>query len=67
MSSEEDKLKLKIEQAEAAVAHAQRLHDEAEPGPVKFSCLQLLLAKKRALEGYIQQLCAAAGVGDNHC
>ncbi len=30
MSDEQDKLNLKIEQAEAAVARAQKLYDEAE-------------------------------------
>jgi len=43
---EQDKLNLKIEQAEAAVAHAQKVYDEAEPGSVKDSCLQLLLPDK---------------------
>ncbi len=66
MSSEKAKLKLKIEQAEAAVAHAQKVYDEAEPGPVKFSGLQLLLAKEKALEQWMEkdllQLRAAAGV-----
>ena len=50
MSNEQDKLKLKIEQAEAAVACAHQLHEQAEPGAVKDSCLQLLLAEKKALE-----------------
>ena len=49
MSDEEDTLKLKVEQAEAAVARAQKLFDEAEPGSVKDSCLQLLLAKEASL------------------
>ncbi len=49
MSDEQDKLKLKIGQAEAAVAHAQKAYDEAEPGAVKDSCLQLLLAKEASL------------------
>ena len=49
MSDEQDKLKLKIGQAEAAVAHAQKAYDEAEPGAVKHSCFQLLLAKEKAL------------------
>jgi len=70
MSDEQDKLKLKIEQAEAAVARAQKVYDESEPGPVKHSCLQLLLAKEKALEQVrekdLLQQRAAAGVGDNH-
>ena len=49
MSDEQDKLKLKIEQAEAAVARAQQVYDAAEPGSVKDSCLQLLLAKEASL------------------
>ena len=49
MSDERDELKLKIKQAEAAVAHAQKVYDEAEPGSVKDSCLQLLLAKEASL------------------
>ena len=48
MCDEQDKLKLKIEQAEAAVAHAQKVYDEAEPA-VKASYLQLLLAKEASL------------------
>jgi hypothetical protein len=78
MSDEQDKLKLKIEQAEAAVAHAQKVYDEAEPGSSKDSCLQLLLAKEASLlakEKALEQLSekdllqqrAAAGVGDSHC
>ncbi len=77
MSGEEAKLKLKIEQAEAAVARAQKDYEEAEPGSSKDSCLQLLLAKeaslladKKALEQVrekdLLQQRAAAGVGDNH-
>ena len=66
MSDEQDKLKLKIGQAEAAVAHAQKAYDEAEPGAVKNSCLQLLLAKEKALEQLrekdLLQQRAAAGV-----
>ncbi len=76
MSDKQDKLKLEIEQAEAAVARAQNVYDEAEPGSVKDSCLQLLLAKeaclladKMALEQVreldLLQQRAAAGVGDN--
>ena len=49
MSDERDELKLKIKQAEAAVAHAQKVYNEAEPGSVKDSCLQLLLAKEASL------------------
>ncbi|DBB03833.1 TPA: hypothetical protein ACH3X3_011134 [Trebouxia sp. C0006] len=49
MSGEQNKLKSKIEQAEAAVARAQKVYDEAEPGSVKDSCLQLLLAKEASL------------------
>ena len=77
MSGEQNKLKSKIEQAEAAVARAQKVYDEAEPGSVKDSCLQLLLAKeaslladKKALEQVrekdLLQQRAAAGAGDNH-
>ncbi len=70
MSDEQDKLKLKIEQAEAAVARAHQLYEEAEPGAVKDSCLQLLLAEKKALEQVrekdLLQQRAAAGAGDNH-
>ena len=50
MSDEQDKLKLKIEQAEAAAARAQQVYDAAEPGSVRDACLQLLLAKEKALE-----------------
>ena len=39
MSDEQDKLKLRIEQADAAVARAQKVYDEAEPCSVKDSCL----------------------------
>ncbi len=71
MSDEQDKLKLKVEQAEAAVARAQKVYDEAEPGSSKDSCLQLLLAKEKALEQVrekdLLQQRAAAGVGDSHC
>ena len=49
MSDEQDKLKLKIEQAEAAAAHAQQVYDAAEPGSVRDSCLQLLLTEKAFL------------------
>ena len=49
MSDEQDKLKLKIEQAEAAAACAQQAYEAAEPGPVRDSCLQLLLAKEASL------------------
>ena len=71
MSDEQDKLNLKIELAEAAVARAQELYDEAEPGSSKDSCLQLLLAEKKALEQVREKDLlpqrAAAGVGDSHC
>ena len=77
MSDEQDKLKLKIEQAEAAVARAQKMYEEAEPGSVKDSCLQLLLAKEASLlakekaleqvrEKDLLQQRAAAGASDNH-
>ena len=77
MSDEQDKLKLKIEQAEAAVARAHQLYVEAEPGAVKDSCLQLLLAEKASLlakEKALEQVRekdilhqrAAAGASDNH-
>ena len=63
MSDEQDKLKLKTEQAEAAVARAQQVYDEAEPGSFKDSCLWL---EKKALEQLrekdILQQRAAAGV-----
>ena len=49
MSDEQDKLKLKIEQAEVAVARAQQVYDAAEPGSVADSCIQLLLAEKASL------------------
>ena len=73
MSDEQDKLKLRIGQAQAAVARAQKAYDGAQPGAVKDSCLQLpltkeasLLADKKALEhvremALLQQR-AAAGV-----
>ena len=77
MCGEEAKLKLKIEQAEAAVARAQKEYEEAEPGSSKDSCLQLLLAEKASLladkkaleqvrEKDLLQQRAAAGAGDNH-
>ncbi len=77
MSGEEAKLKLKIEQAEAAVARAQKVYEEAEPGSSKDSCFQLLLAEKASLlakekaleqvrEKDLLQQRAAAGAGDNH-
>lgn len=77
MSGEEAKLKLKIEQAEAAVARAQKDYEEAEPGSSKDSCLQLLLAEKASLlakekaleqvrEKDLLQQRAAAGAGDDH-
>ena len=77
MSGEEAKLKLKIEQAEAAVARAQKDYEEAEPGSSKDSCLQLLLAEKASLlakekaleqvrEKDLLQQRAAAGAGDHH-
>ena len=46
MSDEQHKLKLKIE---PAVAHAQKVYDEAESGSVKASCLLLLLAEEASL------------------
>ncbi len=58
MSDEQDKLKLKIEQAEAAVARAHLVYEEAEPGAVKDSCLQLLLAEKASLLACLQLLLA---------
>ena len=58
MSGEEAKLKLKIEQAEAAVARAQKDYEEAEPGSSKDLCLQLLLADKKALDSWLQLLLA---------
>ena len=70
MSDEHDKLKLKIEQAEAAVAHAHKVYNEAEPITPKESCLQLLLAEEKALEQLREKVSLqqrAAGVGENHC
>lgn len=78
MSAGKDKLKMKHEQAEAAAAHAQKVYVEAEPGSVKDSCLQLLLAKEASLlakdkaveqdrEQDLPQQHAAADVGDNSC
>ena len=75
MSDEQDKLKSKVELAEAAAARAQKVYDEAEPGSVKDSCLQLLLAEKASLladkkaleqvrEKALLQQRAAAGVGN---
>ena len=49
MTDEQDKLKLKIEQAEAAATRAQQVYDAAEPGSVRDACLQLLLAKEASL------------------
>ena len=70
MSGEQNKLKSKIEQAEAAVARAQKDYEEADPGSSKDSCLQLLLAKEKALEQVrekdLLQQRAAAGASDNH-
>ena len=61
---------LKTEQAEAALARAQRLYDEAESGSDEQSCPQLLLAEEKALEQVrgkeLLQQHAAAGVLDNH-
>ena len=70
MSDEHHKLKLKIEQAEAAVAQAHKVYNEAEPSTHKESCLQLLLAEKKALEqlrekNLLQQ--RTADVGENRC
>ena len=49
MSHDQDKLKLNVKHAEAAVTCAEKVYDEAEPGPVKHSCLELLLAEKASL------------------
>ena len=49
MSDEQNKLKLKIEQAEAAMAHALKVYDEAEPGSVEVSRFKLLLAREAAV------------------
>ena len=71
MSDEPAKRELKIKQAEAAVARAQSVYDEAAPDSFRDSCLQLLLAKEKALEQLreedLLQQRAAAGVGDKHC
>ena len=71
MSDEPAKFKLKIEQAEAAVARAQSVHDKAAPDSFRDSRLQLLLAKEKALEQLREEILvqrpAAAGVGDKHC
>ena len=64
MPVDQDKHNAEIEQAEAAVAEAQRFVDGAEPGTHKDSCLQGLLARKEALESLRQG--ATAGVGDTH-
>ena len=50
MPDEQDNLKLKIDKAEAMVENAQKVYDEAEPGPFKESYLQLFLAEKKALK-----------------
>ena len=47
--SEQDKLQLKIEQAEPVVADAKREYAEAEPGAPKQLRLQLLLAEEKVL------------------
>ena len=69
MSGEQNTLMSKVELAEAAVTRAEKVYDEAEPGSVKDSCLQLLLAKEKALEQLrekdLLQQRAAAGLGDN--
>ncbi len=69
MSDEQDMLKLKVEQAEAAVACAEKVYDDSEPGSIKDSCLQLLLAEQQVLEQlsakHLLQQHAAAGVSDN--
>ena len=49
MSDDQDKLKLIVKLAEAAVTCAEKVYDEAEPGLVKHSCLELLLAEKASL------------------
>lgn len=59
----------KVEQAEAAVARAEKVYHAAGPGSVKDSCLQLLLAEEKALEQLrekdLLQQRAAAGLGDD--
>lgn len=66
MSDEQDKHKLKTEQAEDVAARAQQNYDEAQPGSFKDSCLKVLLAKDKALEQLreqdLLQQRAAAGV-----
>lgn len=60
-----EQLKLDNKQAKAAVARAQKVYNEAEPGSVQGNCL-LLLAEHKALEQLrdeeLLQLRAAAGV-----
>jgi len=46
MPDEQDKLKLKIEEAEAAVAHAQKEYAEAEPGQSKIHPFSSFWQKK---------------------
>ena len=78
MPAEQDELKSKVSQAEAAVARAQKVYEEAQPGSTKDSYLQLLLAEKafllaekKALEQWTEkdllQLRAAAGVAHKQC
>jgi hypothetical protein len=78
MPAEQDELKSKVAQAEAAVVRAQKVYEEAQPGSTKDSYLQLLLAEKafllaekKALEQWTEkdllQLRAAAGVAHKHC
>lgn len=67
MSDEQDMLKLKVEQAEAAVACAEKVYDDSGPGSIKDSCLQLLLAEQQVLSAkHLLQQHTAAGVSDNH-
>lgn len=78
MSKERDRLKLEVDRSAAAVARAQKVYDEAEPGSVKDSRLQhlraeeaSLLAHRNALDQKLdlweQELhlreCATAGMG----
>lgn len=49
MSTEHDKLKLRIKQAEAAETRARTLYNEAEPGPAIDAFSQLVVAEKASV------------------
>ena len=67
MSDEQDKLKRQVEQAEAAVARAQKVYDEAEPSSHKDLFLQLLLAEGKLLQQLRNVMRQHAATGDNLC